>query len=105
MTGSVPFGALCIGVKKFWEKYKIWIVITVAFVLIVTVLSKNTLLEAMAINRRIKKMHEEQVMYRERAREDSMFLEKLKSDWFLEKYARETFYMKAPGEEIYLVEE
>ena len=37
--------------------------------------------------------------------EDSTFLENLKQDWFLEKYARETFYMKGRGEEIYLLEE
>ena len=28
----------------------------------------------------------------------------LKHEWFLEKYARETYYMKEGGEEIYLVE-
>ena len=75
-----------------------------AFVLIVTVFSKNTVIEAMAIRHRIRVMHREQMRYREQAREDSTFLEMLKHDWFLEKYARETYYMKERGEEIYLVE-
>lgn len=90
---------------RYWQKYKIWIVITVAFILFVTVFSKNTMVEAMAINRRINEMHKDQLYYRERAREDSTFIENLKQDWFLEKYARETFYMKNNGEEIYLLEE
>lgn len=89
---------------RYWQKYKIWIVITVAFILFVTVFSKNTMVEAMAINRRINEMRKEQVYYRERAKEDSTFIENLKQDWFLEKYARESFYMKDKGEEIYLLE-
>ncbi|HIW97022.1 MAG TPA: septum formation initiator family protein [Candidatus Tidjanibacter gallistercoris] len=91
--------------KDFWQKYRIWVIITIAFLLIITVFSKNTVIEAMAIRRRIKTMQQEQQYYREKAREDSTFLENLKQDWFLEKYARETFYMKARGEEIYLLEE
>ena len=91
--------------KGFWEKYRLWVIITIAFLLIITVFSKNTVLEAMAIRRRIKVMQKEQQYYRERSKEDSTFLENLKQDWFLEKYARETFYMKCRGEEIYLLEE
>ena len=86
--------------KGFWEKYRLWVIITIAFLLIITVFSK-----AMAIRRRIKVMQKEQQYYRERSKEDSTFLENLKQDWFLEKYARETFYMKGRGEEIYLLEE
>ena len=35
---------------------------------------------------------------------DSLFLENLKDDAFLEKYAREKFYMHAEGEEVFLFE-
>lgn len=92
-------------VKKIWNKYRLWVVITIAFLLIITVFSKNTVIEATALRRRIREMEREQRYYRERAREDSTFLENLKHDWFLEKYAREHFYMKQKGEEIYLIEE
>ena len=46
--------------KGFWEKYRLWVIITIAFLLIITVFSKNTVLEAMAIRRRIKVMQKEQ---------------------------------------------
>ena len=91
--------------KGFWEKYRLWVIITIAFLLIITVFSKNTVLESMAISLRIKVMQKEQQYYRERSKEDSTFLENLKQDWFLEKYARENLYMKGRGEEIYLLEE
>lgn len=55
-----------------------------SLLLIITVFSKNTVLEAMAIRRRIKVMQKEQQYYRERSKEDSTFLENLKQDWFLE---------------------
>lgn len=91
--------------KKLWNKYRLWIIITVAFLLIITVFSKNTVIEAMALRRSIRNMEREQQYYRERSKEDSTFLENLKNDWFLEKYARENFYMKSRGEEIYLIRE
>ena len=91
--------------KLLWEKYRAWVIVTIAFLLIITVFSKNTVIEAMAIRRRIKAMQKEQEYYREKAREDSTFLENLKQDWFLEKYARETFYMNGRIEEIYLIDE
>lgn len=91
--------------KRIWQKYRIWVIITAVFLLIITVFSKNTVLEATAISRRIRVMQEEQEYYREKAKQDSAFLENLRQDWFLEKYARETFYMKTRGEEIYLIDE
>lgn len=91
--------------KKLWNKYRLWIGITLAFLLLITVFSKNTVIEAMSLRRSIRIMQKEQRYYRERSKEDSTFLENLKQDWFLEKYARENFYMKARGEEIYLVRE
>ena len=54
--------------KGFWEKYRLWVIITIAFLLIITVFSKNTVLEAMAIRRRIKVMQKEQQYYRERSK-------------------------------------
>lgn len=91
--------------KGFWYKYRTGIVITVAFVLLVTVFSTQTVIEAIAMKGRIREMHREQLEYQRRAKEDSAFLEKLKDDKYLEKYAREAFYLKAEGEEIYLMKE
>lgn len=90
--------------RRFWSKYKIGIVITAAFLLFVIFLAPGNLLDSARLSRSIKKMQREQQVYRERAREDSTFLENLKNDEFLEKYAREKFYMKRKGEEIYLIE-
>lgn len=90
--------------KKFASTHRISIVITVIFLLIITVFGDSRIGESMAIRHRIRAMRREQMMYRERSKADSTFLENLKQDWFLEKYARENFYMKAPDEEIYLLD-
>ena len=91
--------------RNFWYKYKIWIVITVVFVLFIVLFAKNSVISAIAVKRRINEMEKERSEYREKAQADSTFLENLKSDEFLEKFARETYYMKARGEEIYIVED
>lgn len=90
--------------KNFMATHKISLVITVIFLLVVMVFGESRISETIAIRHRIKVMQREQMMYRERSKADSTFLENLKHDWFLEKYARETFYMKAPDEEIYLLD-
>ena len=87
--------------KGFWEKYRLWVIITIAFLLIITVFSKNTVLEAMAIRRRIKVMQKEQQYYRERSKEDSTFLENLKQDWFLEKLCPRNLLYEGPAARRY----
>lgn len=91
--------------RKLWDKYKVAVIITGLFVLFILFLSPNSLVSSARINRNIKKMEREQSIYREQAKQDSAFLEDLKDDAFLEKYARENFYMKRKGEAIYILED
>lgn len=92
-------------IRGIWQKYRFGIIITGLFVLFITFIAPNNLIESARIRSRISKMQKEQAFYREQARSDSTFLESLKDDEFLEKYARENFFLKRRGEEIYLLEE
>ena len=92
-------------IKNFVKKYKVYVVLTVIFLFIVILFGDGSISEMVEIRRRISSMKREQREYRERSKEDSIFLENLKHDWFLEKYAREHLYMIAPGEEIFLLDE
>lgn len=80
-------------------------VVTVVFVLLITFVLPNNLIQNRKIRRNIEKMQREQAVHRENARQDSAFLENLRDDEFLEAYAREHFLMKRKGEEIYIVED
>ncbi len=79
-------------------------VVTAVFVLFITFVAPDNLIRSARISRSIGQMENERQYYHEKAKEDSTFLENLKDDRFLEKYAREVFYMKRKGEEIYLID-
>lgn len=93
--------------REFWKnwKYKAATVITLLFVLFVAFASPNSLWKTFRLQRDIKRIKKEQVEVRSRIVADSTFIESLKDDEFLEKFAREHYYMKRKGEEIYVVEE
>jgi len=86
-------------------RYKAATVITVFFVVFITFLTPNSVVKTMKLRRDIKEMRTEQEIFRESARRDSAFIENLRDDEFLEKYAREKLYMKRKGEQIYVIEE
>lgn len=90
---------------NFLRKYKYWIAVTILFVVIMTFFVRNSVLDAVQIQWRINELDDQIDMYRTKAREDSIFIEMLKYDDFLEKFARENFYMKYDGEEIYIIPE
>jgi len=90
--------------RSVWQRYRTLTVITGVFLLFIAFLAPGgTIVEAVSLRRSIRRMQRERMEYRERAQEDSAFLQSLRGDSFLEKYAREHFYMKGRGEEIYLV--
>ena len=52
----------------------------------------------------VRRLKAEREAFEAQIERDSLFLENLKDDTFLEKYAREKFYMHAEGEEVFLFE-
>lgn len=87
------------------RSYKATTVITVLFVVLVTFVGPNSLWKTFRLQRDIKRIKKERSIVRASAAADSTFIENLKDDEFLEKFARENFYMKRKGEEIYVIED
>ena len=52
----------------------------------------------------IHALNKEKEKYEKIIEENNTFLENLKSREFLEQYARETYYMQNPNEQIYIIE-
>ena len=93
--------------REFWKNwnYKAATIITLLFVVLITFVAPNSLWKSFRLQRDINHIKKEQSQVRSRAAADSTFIENLKDDEFLEKFARENFYMKRKGEEIYVIEE
>lgn len=65
----------------------------------------NSLLNIYAARRRISNLEKKRAYYEQRIAEDEARLEELRTSRVsLEKFAREQYYMRAPQEDIYVVE-
>lgn len=52
----------------------------------------------------IRELNREKALYEDSIRQDSLLIENLKNDEFLERYARERFLMQRRGEQLFIVE-
>ena len=85
-------------IKKYF-----WMALTaVAGVFSVSVIAQN-LWHAHTISRQINELEVQQAVYRHSIAEDSMLLERLKYDEYLEQYAREQYHMQRPGEKVFII--
>jgi cell division protein FtsB len=90
--------------KSFLKRYWHWLTATLVFVVLVVFFSKQPLVDYVRTKALVRRLKAEREVYEKQIRSDSIFLENLKDDAFLEKYAREKFYMHAENEEVYLFE-
>ena len=90
--------------KSFLKRYWHWLTATLVFVVLVVFFSKQPLVDYVSTKALVRRLKAEREVYEKQIRCDSIFLENLKDDAFLEKYAREKFYMHAENEEVYLFE-
>lgn len=82
---------------------RFWIVLTTVIVAVTALSAGRNLLHAWRIHRQIRLLEEQRALYLERIARDSTLLEALKDNDFLERYAREHYYMHRPGEKVYIV--
>lgn len=89
--------------KSIVKKYRFVIIALLIFLALVAFVDKNNAVDNWRLRQKINDLEAQREFYIDKIQEDSLVLENLKNPAFLEKYARENFYMKRPGEEIYVV--
>ncbi len=83
-----------------------YILVTIAFLIWMLFLDVSSYLIHDELRREIKELEESIIYYQKEIAKDKKQLEELTfNPEKLEKFAREQYWMKRPGEEIYLVEE
>lgn len=85
---------------KYWK----WILVTLVFVALVFLHPRMRLVGLVRSQRSLNRMEREIEMYKAQIKADSLFLENLDDDDFLEKYAREKFYMRTEDEQVFIFE-
>lgn len=90
--------------KEKFRKYWRWVLATTVFVVLVLFFGELTLVELVSTKRTVRRLHREIERYEEQIREDSTYIEMLKDDEMLEKYAREKHLMHGADEQLFIVE-
>ncbi len=91
--------------KNFLRRYWHWVLVTVTVVVLAFVVADVPPHRLVQKRAEVRRLEREIADYQNRITADSLFLEELKDDAELEKFAREKFYMHAEGEEVYLFED
>lgn len=84
---------------------RFWIVMTVVIVSVTLFVVGRNALHAVKIKSQLNKLLRAEIYYRERIARDSMLIERLRYDDFLEQYARENYHMQRRDEHVYIIEE
>lgn len=89
--------------EEFFRKYRWWVATTVIFLLLITVLSQNNILDKIVLNRQIRELKTQRDYCLKHIKADSLLLDNLENNVFLERYAREKYFMKYKNETIYII--
>ena len=84
--------------KHFWR------IVTWSAILLGAILIGRPLLSLIKTRREIRQLNREKAIYEASIRRDSMLIENLKNDEFLERYAREKYFMQGKNEQVFIVE-
>lgn len=79
--------------------------VTVVVMAITAYVVVRNLLHAIQIHRQIKSLEQEREHYRAKIEQDSIFLEQLRYNDYLEEFAREKYRMQRRDERVYIIEE
>ena len=96
---------------KYLRKKRWFGIVSNIYVLVLTIFTvwmiffdTNSLMIHLELRREIDKLEKQQEFLREEIARDKEIIEKLSDPKELEKFAREQYYLKRQGEEIYLIE-
>ena len=92
-------------ISGFFNKNKLWVITTVVFLVLITFLDSSSVLDKVQLNIDIEKLRVQKSYYLERIVEDSITMEMMKDNNYLERYGRERYFMRKKGEIIYIIEE
>ena len=82
-----------------------WRIILVSVVVLGLILIGRPLISLIRTSLEIRELNREKAIYEAEIRRDSILIENLKNDEFLEQYAREKYFMQGKGEQVFIVED
>lgn len=90
---------------RFEVGRKCWIAATGIIVIVTLFVVGRNLVHAVKIKRQINALNREKAYYQSKIGQDSMLLDRLRYDDYLEEFARENFHMQRRNEHVYIIED
>lgn len=92
--------------QKRWFKIlgSTYVLILICFVVWMVFFDTNSFLIHKELDDDIHALEKNKEFYQEEIRKDKEFLDKMKDSNEIEKYARQKYYLKKEGEDIYIIE-
>lgn len=91
--------------KKYFKPFKnIYILVLIVFVVWMLFFDAHSWLFHHELNSDIKELEYQKEHYRKEMTKDDKAIKELSTDEGVERTARETYYMKKPNEDIYIIE-
>ena len=81
-----------------------WRILLTSAIIIGIILIGRPLISLTKTSIEIRQLNKEKAIYEASIRKDSLLIENLKNDEFLEKYAREKYFMQGKNEQVFIVE-
>ena len=81
-----------------------WRIVVVSAVILGFILIGRPLISLIKTRREIRQLNREKALYEASIRRDSLLIENLKNDEFLERYDREKYFMQGKNEQVFIVE-
>lgn len=81
-----------------------WRIATWSAVILGVILIGRPLFSLIKTRQEIRQLNREKAIYEASIRRDSLLIENLKNDEFLERYAREKYFMQGKNEQVFIVE-
>ncbi len=82
-----------------------WRITLIAAVVLGFILIGRPLISLIRTSLEIRELNKEKAIYEASILRDSLLIENLKNDEFLERYAREKYFMQGKGEQVFIVED
>ena len=91
------------GINK--SKEYAWRITLIAAVVLGLILIGRPLVSLIRTSLEIRELNREKAIYEASIHRDSLLIESLKNDEFLERYAREKYFMQGKGEQVFIIED
>lgn len=88
---------------KFVRKYFL-LLLTLFFLIWILFLSDSSVIRYYKLQKEVEEMQSGIEYYEEKNKEVKRQLQIMEDDYYLEKYAREKYYMKCPDEDVFIFE-